>query len=176
MSTAIASFATLGRGLAAGLLGILLAGSAAAQIRPAYTKNVDEPGRAPVQKMVEFNTGAGSPSCPLAAFCIVAFDPVPAGKRLVVEQLTILIGTVGGAPNLVAFGDGAVTNSGNVAIVAPDFRASTNIASATLWSLQQLVRVFYEAGTTPKVKIGAPGNFSFVGNASIHGYLIDAAN
>jgi len=38
------------------------------------------------------------------------------------------------------------------------------------------VRVYYEAGTTPKLKIISSGTVAFVGNASVHGYLIDAAN
>lgn len=143
---------------------------ALAQVRPAYVKNVDEPGRLPYQQMREFNACAGQ-------FCQIAFNPVPAGKRLVVERLTMLLGVVNtGAPNLVAFGTGATTNAGNRAIVEPSFVRSTVIGSVSFWALDREVRVYYGPGETPEVKVASTASFSFVGNMSLHGYLIDATN
>jgi hypothetical protein len=149
----------------------LPAGNAAlAQVRPAYVKNVDEPGRLPYQQMREFNP------CP-GQFCQIAFNPVPAGKRLVVERLTMLLGVVNtGAPNFVTFGSGAVTNGGNRAIVEPSFVRSSAVASVNFWALDREVRVYYGPGEIPEVKVAATANFSFVGNMSLHGYLIDASN
>jgi hypothetical protein len=164
-------------GLAFGaLVAVLPATEAVAQVRPAYVKNVDEPGRAPYQQLVSFNTGAGSGSCLSASFCLIAFNAVPAGKRLVVEHVSILIGTVGAAPNLVTFGNDFSTNTGNVAIVRPDFRAGPAAGAVTFWSLSEAVRVYFEPGQVPRVKLSGAANFGFVGNASLHGYLIDAAN
>ena len=107
----------------------------------------------------------------------MSFNPVPAGKRLIVEHVTVFIGVAsGGQPNYLTFGDSSVTNSGNVAIVKPDFSISNNVGGFNFWALDRDALVYYEAGATPKLKIGATANFGFVGNASLHGYLIDAAN
>lgn len=145
--------------------------TALAQVRPAYVKNVDEPGRSPYQQMREFNPCANQS-------CLIAFDPVPAGKRLVVERLTMLLGVATtGQPNFVAFGSGAVSNGGNRAIVEPVFvRALAPILSVQFWALDREVRVYYGPGETPEVKVFASANFGFVSNMSLHGYLIDASN
>jgi hypothetical protein len=157
------------------LAAVLPAGEALAQVRPAYVKNVDEPGRVPYQQMVEFSIAA--PTCPVTSFCIVSFNAVPAGKRLVVEHLSMLIGVAGGGqPNLLAFGDQFSTNTGNVAIVPPRFTPGVPVSGVVFWSLNEPVRVYYEAGQVPKVKVNASTNFGFVANASLHGYLIDASN
>lgn len=159
---------------AAGLLLAVTPTTAVAQTRPALVKNVDEPGRMPYQAMVEFN-GGGEPTCPIPGFCIVSFPDVPAGKRLVVERLTVLVGVTGaGQPNYVTFGDGFVSNGGNIAIVMPNFAPSIEVMGVTFWALSEVVRVYYGPGTTPKVKLGATANFGFVANVSLHGYLIDA--
>ena len=146
---------------------------AAAQTRAALVKNVDEPGRQPYQSMVEFNTSI--PDCPINSFCIVGFPVVPAGKRLIVQHVTVLIAVAsGGQPNYLAFGDSFSTNTGNVAIVQPNFTQGSSVLGSFFWFLDRDVHVYYEAGGTPKLKVGASANFAFVGNASLHGYLIDA--
>ena len=145
--------------------------AALAQVRPAFVKNVDEPGRLQYQQMKEFNPCSNRN-------CQIAFDAVPAGKRLVVERLTMLLGVVDtGAPNFVAFGTGFVNNNGNRAIVEPVFvRAGTPFSSVQFWALDRQVRVYYGPGELPEVKVFASANFGFVGNMSLHGYLIDASN
>jgi hypothetical protein len=149
------------------------ANEAFAQIRPAYTKNVDEPGRLPYQNIVNFDSG----SCISTSFCIVSFPAVPAGKRLVVEEITVLAGVAsGGSPNLVAFGDDFATNVGNIYIVKNDFSVGPTIIGNTFFSMDRPVHVFYEPGATPKVKISVSTAFAFVCNMSLHGYLIDATN
>jgi hypothetical protein len=133
-----------------------------AQTRAALVKNVDEAGRMPYQQMLNFNTLP--PDCPLTKFCVVSFAAVPAGKRLVVQA------------NFWALGDSTTINVGNVAILQPDFSPSTSFLDGRFWAADRKVRVYYEAGQTPKLKISASGVFSLVGNASLHGYLIDATN
>jgi hypothetical protein len=99
-----------------GILISIVGGKAIAQIRAALVKNVDEPGRAPYQQMIEFNSGA--PACPLSQFCLLTFSPVPAGKRLIVERATALIGVVSpGQVTLWTFGDLVTSNTNNVAIL-----------------------------------------------------------
>lgn len=151
----------------------IVADRAIAQVRAALVKNIDEPGRMPYQQLVQFSTS----ECVSVLFCIVSFNPVPAGKRLVVEHVSMLVFVQdGGQPNLLAFGDGFSTNTGNVAILENDFKVGRSVLGQTAWSFSRPDRVYYEAGQTPKVKVGASAAFGFDGNASLHGYLIDATN
>ncbi len=158
-------------------LGASLAGPATAQVRAALVKNVDEPGRAPYQAQVEFNANSG---CGGASACnFVTFPAVPAGKRLVVQQLTILVGVVSpGQPTLLAFSNSpGCTNCGNRALVSGWVNTGQTPGLSTFyWTVDRPVFVFYEAGETPQVKMYATANFAFVGNATLHGYLIDATN
>ncbi|WP_347985844.1 hypothetical protein [Methylomonas sp. AM2-LC] len=143
----------------------------------ALVKNVEQPGRLPYQQTVQFNSIIGN--CNTFSgntnACLVSFNAVPAGKRLVVEHVTLLIATTGGAPNLVAFGEDLSTNTGIVAVIKPDFSAGINISGSTFWNLDREARVYYEPGTTPKIKILVPGSIvGFDSSATVHGYLIDA--
>jgi hypothetical protein len=153
----------------------LLSEQAIAQIRAALVKNVDEPGRAPYQQMVEFNQVAGfGANCPVSTVCIVSFAPVPAGKRLLVEHVTLLIN--GFQPTFVSFGDGNLLNVQNVAIVKPDFAQGPSNTGGQSWLMDRVIRVYFEAGATPKLKVGTTAFSNHSSNASLHGYLIDAAN
>jgi hypothetical protein len=152
----------------------LFGGEAFAQTRAAVVKNVDEPGRMPYQQLIEFNTSA--PVCPISQGCLVAFPPVPAGKRLIVERATLLLGVFGGTINFWGFGDGLGINSGNTAILKADFTPALLIAGVQFFAGNQDTLVYFEAGATPKLKILTTAPVSFVGNASLHGYLIDATN
>lgn len=80
--------------LAAGMLG---ADGAFGQVRPAYTKNVDEPGRLPYEQIIEFSRfGCSTTNC--SKFRLLGgtflFDAplVPAGKRLVLAPRDCLDG------------------------------------------------------------------------------------
>jgi len=156
--------------LLAALAVILIAGMAAAQVRPAYVKNVDEPGRVPYQQMVGFSAYTCDP-----AHCIISFNAVPAGKRLVVEHVTMLVGINDGRPRLLAFGDNAVITRDNIAIVGGGFTEVPG--SHPFFSMDRAVKVYYETGAIPKLKfffLGSLGDSLY--NASLHGYLIDANN
>ncbi len=161
--------------IAGSLLLSLTAQKAISQIRAALSKNVDEPGRLPYQAEVDFGGSCFGGN----SFCIVAFPPVPAGKRLVVEHVTALAFVRnGGQVNLFAFGDGNSTNTGNVALLQPTFSALYAAdAFEFAWSIDKPIKLYYEPGTTPKVKIQASVGFgAFASNMTLHGYLIDAAN
>jgi hypothetical protein len=157
--------------VAAAMLGAFAITPALAQTRAALVKNVDEPGRAPYQHTVDFSPG----ECTTPSFCIVEFPAVPAGKRLVVENITVYAAVAeGGAPTLLAFGDLFVTNQGNRYVLAPAFTQSMTAFGSTFHALDRAVRVYYEPGEIPKVKIGASASFVIISNMSLHGYLIDA--
>jgi len=147
---------------------------AAAQIRAAYTKNVDEPGRVPYQYMREVNP---SDVC-TGNFCLIPFTAVPAGKRLVLQHVTALVAVADtGQPSFAALGDYAVTNQGNVAIISQPFTKTTvSILGTTFWALDAPVHAYYEPGATPKLKFFSSAASGFVMNFSLHGYLIDASN
>jgi hypothetical protein len=163
--------------LLAALAVVLIAGTAAAQVRPAYVKNVDEPGRAPYQQMVNFSLGFPT-TCDLA-MCVISFNAVPAGKRLIVEHVTMLAYVRDGRPMFLAFGENAVINRDNIAIVGGGF-TDTGIESGVgnrWFTLDRAVKVCYEAGTIPKLKLRYSGSLGLgSSNASLHGYLIDANN
>lgn len=162
---------------AAGAMFSLTTGTAAAQVRPAYMKNTDEPGRQPYQYTVAFFPSGGGCS---GSICSFAFPPVPLGKRLVIQHVSIFAYVTGSAPpNFLAFrtGAGGVTNSNNLAIVQPAFLAGPPAAGTPTWLLDRDVLVYYEPGATPTLRIDAPANFAnFESNATVHGYLIDATN
>ena len=65
----------------------LVAGTALAQPKPALTKEIDAPGRDAYQANRSPNV---SVACrPIPIFCRLEFDPVPAGKRLVVTYVSL---------------------------------------------------------------------------------------
>jgi hypothetical protein len=163
--------------VAASLTAALTVTPSFAQTRAALVKNVDEPGRAPYQSVVDFNAGSGCGSNTSCNF--VSFAAVPAGKRLVVEHLSVLTGVAsGGQPTLLAFSNSpGCGNCSNRAVgtgwVNTDFSPGFG---ASFWAIDRPVYLFYEAGETPQIKMYATVNFIFVGNATVTGYLIDANN
>jgi hypothetical protein len=161
----------------AGFFLSLVAERAVAQVRAALVKNIDEPGRMPYQRIETFLPTA--PECLNPTICTLSFAAVPAGKRLVVEQMSMLLFvSTGGKPTFLAFGDGFNPNVSNVEILEPDFTLSPVGASgADSWSINRSVRVYYGAGEIPRLKVRASDDFApFFSNATLHGYLIDAAN
>jgi hypothetical protein len=67
---------------------------------PVPVLNVSEPGQAPYQESREFTFGAGGCG---PTFCGVTFGPVPAGKRLVVTQISGLFQLPTGRFPLIVF-------------------------------------------------------------------------
>jgi hypothetical protein len=160
---------------AASLMAALAVTPSFAQTRAALVKNVDEPGRTPYQSMVDFNAGSG---CSSNTCNFVSFAVVPTGKRLVVEHLSVLTGVAsGGQPTLLAFSNSpGCGNCGNRAVVTGWVNTDYTVFGASFWAIDRPVYLFYEAGETPQIKMYATASFSFVGNATVTGYLIDATN
>jgi hypothetical protein len=169
---------------AAGVVSSMIAEDAIAQIRAALVKNVDAPGRAPYQQMVTFAPGVFGASCPGAfpwTACVVTFPPVPPGKRLVVEHVTMMIHSF--QPTFLTIGNQSSSDdvvdpvfSFDVAVIAPDFASGGNTTAGPRWFIDRPIRVYFEAGDTPKLKVGSTGIGGGSGKASLHGYLIDATN
>lgn len=164
--------------LAATALLFFTAGEAVTQIRAALVKNTDEPGRLPYQHRVDFpNANCNTTTC------VLPFPAVPAGKRLVIQHVSIIASaSTNTPPNWVAFGEAsspnvAAPNTENIAIVQPFFTQGPSQGGVSFWALDREVLVYYDPGAIPKLKISVPTSFStFVSNATVHGYLIDATN
>jgi hypothetical protein len=141
-----------------------------AQIRPVYTKNLDEKGRAPYQIEQLFIVS----SCTfngILYFCDHTMPAVPAGKRLVIEHITMFAALAGGVPDSVRFMHPVFFST--VFWIQPTF--TTRAISGTHFFLDRPTNVYYEAGQTPILRLqttGQPQSVEF----TIHGYLIDAVN
>ena len=169
---------------AAGVVSSMIAENAIAQIRAALVKNVDAPGRAPYQHMVSFAPGSFGATCPGAfpwTACVVSFPPVPPGKRLVVEHVTMMLHSF--QPTFFSVGNQSSSDDfpdpnfgSDVAVITPDFASGGNTSAGPRWFIDRAIRVYFEPGDTPKLKVGSTGIGNGPGRASIHGYLIDATN
>ncbi len=149
------------------------AGEAIAQIRPAYTKNVDEPGRMPYQNTVNIS-GITFGNCS-NVLCAVAFPTVPTGKRLVVEHVSVNM-ICSGSIDDFKMKSLTLARSDNTGSrldiaptgVAPDVR---NII------IDKRIRFYFEPGLTPLLLVPFQGcDFIGGGNGTLVGYLIDATN
>lgn len=76
-----------GRLFAIAALSLLSIPNAAAQVRAAVVKNIDEPARSPYQAYVHATVGVNS-ACG-TNFCDFAFPAVPANKRLAVTNVSV---------------------------------------------------------------------------------------
>lgn len=157
-------------------LGLLASAAASAQVRPAYIKNVDERGRAPFEMYVEFSRDGCSFNCTnfLAFESVYLFDApaVPAGKRLVVEQVT------GRLPN---------NSTANVSVALQSERVVSlqfvKWAYFGPFQTQFSMVAFrsdafatYGPGEQPHFNLVLPAGNNFFGFVTLSGYLIDANN
>lgn len=133
--------------------------STAAAQRPALVKSVDEPGRAPY---VSHRTPDPTHNC-FASSCVVQFDTVPAGFRLVVTyasaQITL---TKNGTGAYFALGaDGNFLGS-RILLPAPvNIGADTHVAGGA-------VTFYVEPGSAPTI-------FMFGNNVDVTGQYFEEA-
>ena len=129
-----------------------------AQVRAALVKNVDEKGRIPYAQNanLECTTATG--------FCNVAFpSPIPAGKRLVVENVNATIESASGVANTHIEGHGSL-----------NYGLPSHTNNQFLFTVNETVLAFYEAGDTPIFGVAlGPGGTSAGFNVTITGYLVD---
>lgn len=157
-------------------LGLLASAAASAQVRPAYTKNVDERGRAPYEMYVEFSRFGCSFNC--ANFgnfgSIYLFDApaVPAGKRLVVEQVTGRLPSNSTADISVALQSQVVISLQFVkwAYFGP-FQTQSNTVA-----FRSDAFATYGPGEQPHFHLVLPDENNIIGFVTLSGYLIDANN
>jgi hypothetical protein len=133
-------------------------------------KNVDEKGRIPYQTEQLISTSTCSFNGVLY-FCSHALPVVPAGKRLVVEHVTMFAALSSGDPDSLRFID-PITN-GTLSWVQPTFSPRPSLP--THFFLDRPVHVYYEPNQVPSIRFsstGQPVSIEF----TVHGYLIDAVN
>ncbi len=145
---------------------VLTGHEVAAQVKAAYVKIVDQPGRIPYQEYVE--KSAGDFATCTTDHCALQFPQVPAGKRLVIEHLSVVVQTAGQTDALLSVE--ATPTEPNLSLGLIEER----------WSPQLLLghrslRYYVEPERVPfvNVLVRTPGTFSF-GTATVIGYLVDA--
>ena len=167
---------------AMGVMGTYLSGDAAAQARPAYTANVDDPARVPYQGSVRQWCFLADPACDFT------FPAVPAGKRLVVTHASGYFSSRETASSQFIFV--SVRRGGNDDIFLPTSYQGCGPGSPvpcpnSIFVFNQAVQEVYSAGETPVVRIATGDRgYPLVGSVSnsplpanntvtLSGYLVD---
>ena len=150
--------------IALALAGALACGAASAQ-KAALVQEAYGPGRTPYQVNQLYNPSASI--CPNSFYCQIAFPPVPAGKRLVVTQVSATYSLNSGATEaIVEIGNGLFNTMDIPTVSVGNLRY---VASAP-------ITYYFEPGETPYIFItGSSVITSNTGHASIIGYLVPSS-
>jgi hypothetical protein len=160
-----------------GFTGAFLSDEAVAQIRPAYTKNVDEPGRQPYEVWVEFTKFGCSWNCKdfldFSPNYLFDLDPVPAGKRWVIVKASGRIPTVDPSA-AVALQSQVIISFQFVkwSFHGPFFPMTS--VNAGLSGFSADVFTTYGPGEIPHINVYAPDPSNYFSYIVLSGYLIDA--
>jgi hypothetical protein len=136
--------------------------SVAQTVRAALTKNIDERGRNPysVQMICSVNPGE--------AFCAATPAPVPANKRLVLQQVNASVDVYNNdAPDGVAVKSGA----GNAPL-----DLQLKYVRPHRYMVSEQVLQYFEPGGTPTCWLSLSGNSTSVNDSvvfTLSGYLVD---
>ena len=159
---------------------LLVVQDAAAQVRPAYTKNVDERGRVPYAFEVEFTPGNCGSNCFNFAGNSFSYDfdapAVPAGKRLVIESVSAILPsnqlTNRLAPKTMA--TNSVTGAQKWAYYGPYFGVPGGLIAGV--GMSSMAFVTYGPGESPHISLILGNRIGIGGSVTLSGYLIDAVN
>ena len=149
---------------------------ALAQVRPAVTKNVDEPGRSPFQHFIF--VAKGGPGCG-SNYCIVTLPPVPAGKRLVITGISGVIQLEPGAnvENLALFQGGAGSPRFTVPLVQAQYYTCTLCGPIPRrFVFNESLTLYVEAGQAPFVNFHVAGGSladAWPNEILVTGYFVD---
>jgi len=154
------------------LVGAFTAKPLLAQIKAALVQNVDEPGRSPYSSASNFTNSSCS-----GVLCVIRFTPVPAGKRLVVTNLTGQINV--GAPGVVSFlildAPASALSTHSTALIPTTLLAGTVNGSNRLGVTATLL-AFFSAGDEPAASVLATTGISQEGLLTLSGYLVDCTS
>jgi len=134
-----------------------------AQVRAAIVQDRDSKARNIYQEVE---------SCFIATNpCVIPFAPVPAGKRLIIEQVSALV-TLPAAGTLA---DIELRGSGGSGVFQflPVIASIGNFGGQFQYTTNQTVLASYDAGQVPNVDAFVASNSPFTMLASLSGYMID---
>jgi hypothetical protein len=137
----------------------------AAQVRAAIVQDRDSKARNVYQE-VESCFNVANP-------CAIPFAAVPAGKRLIVEQVSALVTLPAAAAGSVADIELRGSGGSNVFQFLPVIASIGNFGGQAQYTTNQTVLASYDAGQVPNVDAFVATNSSFTMVASISGYMID---
>ena len=165
--------------------GLLAPGVAHAQIRPAYTANIDDPARVPYLATVRQFCFLANPACDFS------FPAVPAGKRLLIQHASGYFSS--GARATEQFIFVSVRKNDNDDQFLPTHFAGCGSAlpvncPQSIFVFNETVLIHYNGGEAPVVRI-ATGNraYPLVGSVAgsplpvnntvtLSGYLVDCTS
>ena len=150
------------------VVGAFTAGPAIAQaVRAALVSNVDDPGRVPYQ--VGINDPVAFLDC--SSVCVTEAPQVPAGKRLVITNVSgvLLTGLPSGSVILPS-----VLGSGNTPIYLGVVFSGTKNGS-NWFTFNQPIRLFFDAGSIPKVGVTLGASTSGASFFTLSGYMLDCS-
>jgi hypothetical protein len=142
-------------------------------VRAALVKNVDETGLVPFSQTFTISqTECGCTNC-----CFIRTAAVPAGKRLVIQNISGFF-PLSGAGNAgfinvrqetPGAGDAAVINT-----ITPVFRTQWNGGDYPAYEFNQMMLAFVDPGKTAGISIFSGVNFGFrSGVLTINGYMVN---
>lgn len=140
----------------------LLAFDAIAQPKPALIQNRDDPGRNHYQQHVHIVQD--STNCD-DLYCGLSFNPVPAGKRLVITYASVAFSlNTPGTASRVYLGASSMN---------PIILPAAQSTGGSLYISASLVQYYVEAGQSPTIVVGFGLADGANMNAAIVGYYID---
>jgi hypothetical protein len=171
--------------IAAGLVMLATIGSFTAkpllaQIRAALIASIDEPGRAPYESLATFF--ASSPVCAVAGGgtgCNLDFPSVPAGKRLVLTNITgVIFVTSPGLVRDLQLGSTTVAFRGLIpsALIGPILAPLGG--TDNMVGVSASVKHFFDAGDHPRLLVTTePTQLSNldISEITLSGYLVDCS-
>lgn len=163
---------------------LLSMAGASAQIRPAYTKDVDARGRVPYNVNVEFTRSSCSFNCTnfitsttAPGVRVLLFDApaVPAGKRLIIESVSAEVPS-NNAVNSISFQSLPILSNQRAKWQYHGPFFNTVSGGTGLSGMSAVAFVTYEPGESPHIRVRVGDSSTFFASISIGGYLIDAIN
>lgn len=143
---------------------------------PAIGSSIDEPGRAPyVSSVLDLGT-----ACGLGFECDFSFPAVPAGHRLVIQELSGFIQfnyTPGVFVQVFLSATGASSSEGQFLVNSLTFGSAS--FGGSIASFTQPFHAYFDSGQTPVVSVQARNgtfpNDNSTEVATLKGYLIDCS-
>jgi len=141
-----------------------------AQVRAAWTKNVDEPGLVPFSLTFAVNQN----QCSCVNCCFVNGAPVAAGKRLVIKNVSGFV-SLQAAANLgpISLDQVGGGNFVTIATIPAQFRNQWNGGNYPAYEFNEEVLAYVDAGNMLRFGIYTGGEWGFQGGeVTINGYVV----